>query len=1221
VKTGLIKGGLSLILFLFSFAWHARLPVVPDADLPQGDAYRAFEWWYSQRALPYSHIPPGAIGKADAWKKIEARKNALRRVNAEPDGRAPEDSPTSAWESLGPVNVGGRVLSIAIHPVNTGTVFAGSASGGLWKTTTGGEGAGAWSRVATGFPVLSVSAIAFDPVHPDTVYIGTGEISRYVRPLIGVVGARSSYGIGILRSTDGGSTWDTTGLNWSVANVTAVQKIVVNPLNSSTLFAATSEGVYASTDAGDSWTLSNPVLMAMDIVLDPVDTTILVSSHGNMNSSPDPGIYRTTDAGSTWSKVTTGLPGVNFGRTALAISPSDPSRVYAAVTDASNYTTTGLYRSTTGGASWTLVNTTNVAGSQGWYNNAIAVHPTDPFTLYASGFIAYKSDNGGVNLPVVSSGLVHVDHHAIAIDPADPNIVYFGTDGGMYRTTNGGTSFQDLNAGFITTQFYPGFAVSENDSNFSLGGLQDNGTLKYTGSTSWTAIWGADGGWCAIDPGTDDTFFLESQYGRIVRSSGGSFTTVTSGLPGSQSEWNFIPPFVMAPSNPKILYAGARNVYKTTNRGTTWFPANSNPTLNGTTISCIAVSRSSADTLMAGTGTGTFGAVPLFEIFASTNGGSSWTNVTGPLPDRYPTDIEFDPNDSRVAYVTFSGYGTSHLFRTTDLGGSWTDLGAGLPDLPHQCIAVDPVYPRYLYAGTDLGVFQSSDSGSTWVEYNEGLPDAMILDLVVSRTNDALRAATFGSGVYERHLPRFSVLSLDYPAGGENFVTGIVETISWGEMYTSAVNIEYSTNGGTDWISIADSVPAAAGTYAWTIPPTPTTDGFVRVSNADGGNASATNTAPFSIILDPDLLSGWNMVSVPLAVEDRERSAVYPTATSKAFGYQNGYLIQDTLSRGTGYWLKFDVPQFTDFSGDSIYSDSVDIAAGWNMIGGISVPVPVGEIIHAPEGLALSQVFGYRGGYSAVDTLMPGKGYWVKATVSGKLHMGEPAGSPAPSTVPKAAVDGVNVLTVSDAAGMRQRLYFASTEDGGGLPAMELPPPAPGTGGDVRFADATGLVTLGLPDGPGAVKEILSRNLVPPLTISWRVVDGRSEYSLLPGDGAPVALVGSGAVTLASAPGALTIRRTAGTGAGTPERFVLRQNYPNPFNPVTTVSFSLPTDAAVRLSVFDNAGREVAVLTDGPLAAGEHTAEFDASRYASGVYFCRLSTPGGSSTKKMLLLK
>jgi photosystem II stability/assembly factor-like uncharacterized protein len=864
-------------------------------EIPQTGAWRAFEWWYTQRAYPNAFIPRGALARAHVEKQRIGRAK----------GTAPGLSSTAAssWESIGPANIGGRVLAIAVHPVNTETVYVGSASGGLWRTATGGTGPSPWTRIETGYPTLSVSAVAIDPLHPDTIYIGTGEISRYVRPLVGTVGARASYGMGILKSTDGGTTWDTTGLAWSFQDITAVQEIVVNPLNTSTIFAATSEGVFRSSDAGATWTVSNAEPMAMDLVMIPSDTSRLVSAHGNLNSTPNPGIYLTTNAGVSWSKATSGLPPSNVGRASLSVSASSPQTVYAGIANGSTSQILGLYRSTDGGSSWSLRSTTNYVGVQGWYDNVIAVHPGDASTVYCAGFDIHKTADGGTSLPAISSGVVHVDHHAIAFDPSDPATVWFGTDGGVYKSTNGGGTFMSVNDGFITTQFYPGFANADGDSTIALGGLQDNGTLKFTGGPLWIPVWGGDGGWCAIDPANPSTVYAESQYGRIVRSysGGGSFSLVVNGLPGSQSEWNFIPPFVMSRSNPLVLYAGSRNVYKTTNGGTTWFAANGQPSLNGTTVACIGVSPASPDTLLAATGTGVVGATPLFEVFASTDGGASWTNVTGPLPDRYPTDIEFHPGGGTTAYVTYSGYGTSHLFRTTDLGASWSDLGSGLPDLPHQCVAVDPVYPEYVYVGTDLGVFQTSDAGATWSAFDEGMPDAMVLDLTVSRANDALRASTFGNGVFQRRLPRFPAITLVSPVGNEVLVAGQTEEILWTQEYASLVRLEFSADGGSLWTLIADSVDAAAGEFAWTVPAVPTAQGIVRITNVDGNAPADSGLLPFTIIVDPDVLAGWNMVSLHVRPASYLKDDLYPTSVSEAFAYLNGYSVRDTLSTGRSF--------------------------------------------------------------------------------------------------------------------------------------------------------------------------------------------------------------------------------------------------------------------------------------------------------------------------------
>ncbi len=1213
MKSGLASGALSLLIFCIAMQTETGNPsLTQGVSTPAGGAWKAFEWWYAQRAYPGTFIPPRGLRKAHAERSADLRSKGKRDLLASAPGQ---------WRSLGPDNIGGRVLAIAVHPVQTGTVFVGSASGGLWKTTTGGDGAAPWTRVETGYPTLSVSAIAIDQLHPDTIYIGTGEISRYVRPLVGTLGARASYGMGVLRSTDGGTSWDTTGLSWAFQNITAVQEIVINPLNPSTVFAATSEGVFRSTDAGGSWSLSNPVLMAMDLVINPSDTTILISSHGNLNSSPNPGLYMTFDGGGAWTKLEGGLPASNFGRTSLDISRSDPSVVYAGISNGSSSSIIGLYRSTDGGLSWSLRTATNYVGSQGWYDNVIAVHPTDPSTVYCAGFDLHKSSNGGTNLPAISSGSIHVDHHALAFDPADPRTLYIGTDGGMYKTTDSGTTFINLNKGFLTTQFYPGFANASDDSSIALGGLQDNGTLKYIGGPSWIPVWGGDGGWCAIDPTDKNTLYAESQYGRIVRSynGGGSFSQATVGLPGSQSEWNFIPPFAIAPSSPGVLYAGARNVYKTTNHGTSWFSANGSSSLNGTNIACIGVSWTSPDTLLAGTGSGAVGGSPLFQIFSSTTGGASWTNVTGPLPDRYPTDIEFDPSDSRIAYLTYSGYGSGHLFRTTNLGASWTDISAGLPDIPHQCVAVDPVYPEYLYAGTDLGVYRSSNSGADWGPYADGMPDAMVLDLVVSRANDALRAATFGNGVYERPLPRFSVLTLAFPVGNEILVADQEERIRWNQLYTSLIRIDFSADAGATWSLVADSVSAAAGYYDWTVPAIGTTQGVVRISNLDGGTPADSGLSPFTIIVDPDLLAGWNMISVPVRPPSLQKDALFPSSISNAFEYAGGYTVRETLSTGRSFWLKFSAPQFTDLTGDSIVTDSVNLAQGWNMIGSIGSPLPVEGIVERPPGILTSQIFGYRKGYSASDTILPGRGYWVKAGTAGSIVLSSVPfpGQTLSRTAPDA--EAMNSVTLADAEGFSQKLYFSSTEpiDGAG---GELPPVPPG-GGDARFASGGMVERLAGPAGMERRATILLQRLKAPVRVSWSVRERGMEFSLEHGDHRIALSEGGGKALLSRVPDRLILAAAAQRGGQMPGTFVLDQNYPNPFNPSTTIRYVLPRAARVRLSVHDNLGREIARLADGPEASGERSHEWNGANHASGVYFYRLTVDGSQIVRKMLLMK
>jgi hypothetical protein len=965
-----------LVLSFLLSGYHLNSRDSENEIKDEGDALKAFEWWYAQRSAPHEFIPKGAYKRAFEYYNA-AFKNKKGNVRVSPD---------SMWRSIGPTNIGGRVLALAVNPVNTNIVWAGSASGGLWKSTSGGAGVSAWTYVNTGYPTLSVSTLAIDPINPSRMYMGTGEISLYHRPLIGTPGARASYGMGILKSTDGGTTWHPTSLSWEFSDITAVQRIVINPRNTNTLFAATSEGTYKSTDGGETWFLSHNVLMAMDVAINPIDTTILFVTCGNSNSSPNPGLYKSTDAGTTWTKLTNGLPSTNFGRTALSISPTNPNIVYAGISNASTHQALGLFKTTDGGTTWTNVSTYNYVGSQGWYNNVVVVHPLNPDTVYCNGLEIARTTNGGPNLAPISS-FVHVDHHALAFDPITPSTIYFGNDGGVYKTMNSSASFINCNNGLVTTQFYPGFANSWYDATIALGGLQDNGVVKYTGSSTWRTVDGGDGGWCAIDPRNHNILYDEYIYLTISKSTDGglNFLSANSGLPSNSSNANFIAPFVMSPSNPNILYAGAKNVFKTTNGAASWFAPNDGTNLNGTKISCIGVSYTNPDTLLAATGSGTLGETPLFQVFRSINGGQTWSNVTGSLPNRYPTDIEFDPTNSKIVYLTYSGYGTGHIFKSTNAGLTWKNISGNLPDIPHQCVTVDPEEPTRLYVGTDLGVFRNTVSDTTWEEYNDGMPIAMVLDLTISRANDALRASTFGNGVYERPLPRTPQLLLLFPNNHETFVNGQPVPIQWSALYLPAITIEFSTNNGATWITIANNVTASSKKYLWTIPEFATEEGLIKISDAQTGTLVDISDTTFSIVVNPELVNGWNLISVHLRVPDMRRSVLYPTAISTAYTYDGGYVAKETLQIGTGYWLKFGTPQNIKYTGDTIVAETLTVKRGWNIVGTISSPVPVSTIIEIPSGIVTSQYFGFRFGYSPVDTLLPKKGYWVKVIQDGQL--------------------------------------------------------------------------------------------------------------------------------------------------------------------------------------------------------------------------------------------
>ena len=725
------------------------------------------DWFMLQRVYPHNDVDPALYENA---------RQSLRERTLSKSGSA-----AAQWKSIGPSNVGGRITSLILHPTNPKIIYAGAATGGVWKSTDGGV---TWTNIFNGS--ASIGSLILSPANPEIVYVGTGE---------GNPGGVAIYpGNGIWRSTNGGQSWTNLGLT----NTGQIGKLAIHPASPNRIFAAAlgryrsrtqDRGVYRSVDSGATWQrvlFLNDTTGSCEVLIDPSNQNriyaamwnryrpLTYSIIGGVNS----GLWISTDAGDTWAQATNGFPlnDANLGRVSLAIAPSQPSIVYALASDGIGVR--GVYRSTDSGNSWAQVMTgTPFSGeSQVWYNNFIAVHPTNPNMIFAGMTEMYRSTDGGATWSDVTSTM-HVDHHAILFDPNTPTNMIIGNDGGVFLSTNTGASWIK-SFHLPISQFYAG-TVDFSNPQRTLGGLQDNGTPRtLTGSDSdWTSIFGGDGFYALVDPKNPNRVYAESQNGGLGYSTNGgsSFFGGTNGISSSDRK-NWCTPIAMDQNNTLTLYTGTHRIYRTKNGMQSWTAISGDLTrgANGRigTITTIDVARTDSNVVYVGTDDG--------KLSVTTNGGTTWGNVTGTLPVRWVTRVTIDPDSSNVAYVTQSGYledvFSSHINKTTNFGETWTSAGGDLPNIPLNDIIIDQVYRGNLYVATDVGVMVSSNAGKNWNALGTGMPEVPVHDLAIHSPARKLFAFTHGRSAYSFDLtsltsvnntgsstPKSFVLEQNYP--------------------------------------------------------------------------------------------------------------------------------------------------------------------------------------------------------------------------------------------------------------------------------------------------------------------------------------------------------------------------------------------------------------------------------------------------------------------------
>jgi photosystem II stability/assembly factor-like uncharacterized protein len=691
----------------------------PD-QIRHSKPYLRYRWFYEQRAYPHDNIPE------NAYKNSIDQRDLLRNSYDE------KDIPNFNWVSLGPTpgayfgygNISSRIVTGAYHPTNPSIIYIGPANGGVWKSTDSGA---TWEPMSDYESSLSMGAIAIDPVNPDVIYAGTGEATY---------SGASYYGRGLLKSTDAGATWMniTTGLPSS----TYFSRIKIRPNDNTQLLAALGySGLYRSTNSGISWTqiVSGRV---DDVVFSPSGDTAFAVGSGI-------GIRRSVNGGISFSNF--GAAGLGSGtRTHFDLAKSNPSVMWAAVYSSG----VTVYKSTNYGLNWNLVSMPSDFASnsgQAWYDLYCLINPKNHNKVYIGAIDVYRTENGSTFTNITngySGGNVHVDQHFMFFHPTDENTVISCNDGGIWRSTNNGNTFTNLNQNLTLTQFYR-IAASPFSPSRILGGTQDNGTQKTDSTLNWAAAYGGDGGEVCFNPFSPNFIIGETQYNGIFRTTNGgvSWSSAQNGLASENAAW--VGPIIHHPAISGTFYTARQRVYKSTNNGGTWVAVSSN--VNGTgAVRELSQSKTNPSIMFATSGS---------QVFKSTDEGSNWTNVTSGLPNRTITSVYVHPDDANKVFLTFSGFGTSKVYRSTNGGTVWSSLQGNLPDSPVNDILIytdSGATPNTYFVASDIGVFVTDDNGVNWMEISSGLPNTVIMHLDYSSSNKMLRAGTHGRGVYEAYI-------------------------------------------------------------------------------------------------------------------------------------------------------------------------------------------------------------------------------------------------------------------------------------------------------------------------------------------------------------------------------------------------------------------------------------------------------------------------------------
>jgi photosystem II stability/assembly factor-like uncharacterized protein len=745
----------------------------------------------------------GTSAQSTNRKPVTSGPDRLKLFNQQLDLVKQSEYKALPWQYLGPTNISGRCTDVeAVRlPGKSLVIWAAAASGGVWKSENEGI---SWISVFDQQVTTDIGDIAIDPKNPETVWVGTGEANIF----------RSSMaGCGIYKTTDGGKTWVNKGLEDSHT----IARILVSPVNTDVVYVAagghewtsnTERGVYKTTDGGKNWQkilYVNEMTGAYDLAMDPGNPDILYASTWQRirekwndprtkDSYTGSGIWKSTDGGKTWNQINQGLPPANKrGRIGLAIAPSNPKVLYTLL---DNYEVAyaakegerdaygrqksavikgaTVYRSSNSGESWEQVSGLSPdskkfmeghSGTYGWVFGQIRVDPKLENKVFTMGLFLNTSTDGGKTFKRETR--IHMDHHALWIDPANTDFMLSGNDGGVNVTYDAGKNWKHF-VEIPVAQFY-NVAASVEKPFHIYGSIQDH--FSYRGEVStengrdniqpvtWQSAPGGEGCMHAVDPRNPDLLYSAGFYGQLTRSerkkSGWSSKIIVpkpeDGELPLRGEW--IAAFLLSPHNPDIIYHGMQSVYQSNDQGQTWARISPDLTYNDPakqgdishqTITALSESPVKAGVLYAGTDDG--------RLHVTLNGGEKWTEITTGLPaGRWFSRVIASKYDQGTVYATQNGKRDDdfqvYIWKSEDYGKTWVDIGANIPLGPVNVIKEDPTVPGMLYVGTDIGVYISKDYGKKWSVLGD-LPSTYVHDLIIHPLENLIIIATHGRGMF-----------------------------------------------------------------------------------------------------------------------------------------------------------------------------------------------------------------------------------------------------------------------------------------------------------------------------------------------------------------------------------------------------------------------------------------------------------------------------------------